>query len=85
MCVCPAHLSECGVVDGIQGDGALVGEVVEEVEGPGGLRAPLLVAKHQVHPLMQLARHRVTLQGLRMQNQPIREQERGGIPPGVRV
>ena len=83
--MCLAHLSECGVVDGIQGDGALVGEVVEEVEGPGRLRAPLLVAEHQVYPLVQLARHRVTLQGLRTQKQPIREPERRATPQGLGV
>ena len=60
----PPHLAQHGVRDGAEVDGALVGQVVEDVQGPGGLGALLLVAEDQVDPLVQLARHKLTLQRL---------------------
>lgn len=48
------YLSEQRVSDTVQADGALVSQVVEDVEGAHRLRASLLVAENKVNPLMQL-------------------------------
>lgn len=48
------YLPERGVGDTVQLGRALVSQVVKDVEGAHRLRAPLLVAKNKVDPLMQL-------------------------------
>lgn len=54
MNVCALYLSERGVSDTVQVDGALVSQMVEDVEGAHRLGASLLVAENKVNPLMQL-------------------------------
>lgn len=58
------YLSERRLGDTVQVDGALVSQVVKDVEGADGLRAALLVAENKVNPLMQLTRHKLAFQGL---------------------
>ena len=52
--MCVPYLSEGRVSDTVQVDGALVSQVVKDVEGTHRLRASLLVAENKVNPLMQL-------------------------------
>lgn len=59
-----AYLPERRVRDAVQARGALVGQVVEDVEGADRLWPPLLVAEDQVDPLVQLAGDKLALQGL---------------------
>lgn len=54
MCVRVLYLSEQRVSDTVQVDGALVGQVVKDVEGAHRLWASLLVAENKVNPLMKL-------------------------------
>lgn len=61
MCL---YLSEHGVVDGAQVDRPFVGQVIENVEGPGSFGSLLLVAKDEIDPLVQLAGDELTLQSL---------------------
>lgn len=61
---CVLYLSERRVCDAVQPGGALVSQVVEDVEGTRRFRASLLVAKNKVNPLMQLTRHKLAFQGL---------------------
>lgn len=61
---CVPYLSERRVCDAVQPGGALVSQVVEDVEGTRRFRASLLVAKNKVNPLMQLTRHKLAFQGL---------------------
>lgn len=58
------YLSEHGVVDGAQVDRSFVGQVIENVEGPGSFGSLLLVAKDEIDPLVQLAGDKLTLQSL---------------------
>lgn len=58
------HLSEHGVADGAEVDCTFVGQIVENIEGPGGFRSLLLVAKDQIDPLVELAGHKLALQSL---------------------
>lgn len=58
------HLSEQGVVDGAQVDRTFVGQIIENIEGSGGFRSLLLVAKDQIDPLVKLAGHKLALQSL---------------------
>ena len=60
------HLSEHGVVEGVEVDCALVGQIVEHIQGPRGFGALLLVAEDQIDPLVELAGHKLALQGLLM-------------------
>lgn len=48
------RLAQSGVVDRRQIDGALVGEIVEDVGGAHSLRTSLLVPEYEIDPLMQL-------------------------------
>lgn len=50
-----AHLSHDRICDCLQINGAFVGEVVKDIGGANSLRSSLLVPKHQIHPLVQLA------------------------------
>lgn len=59
------YLPEHGVGDALQAHGALVGQVVEDVQGADGFRAALLVAEDEVDPLVQLARDKLAFQGLK--------------------
>lgn len=61
---CVPYLSEQRVCDAVQPGGALVSQVVKDVEGTRRFRASLLVAKNKVNPLMQLTRHKLAFQGL---------------------
>lgn len=54
VCVCVPYLSKQRVSDTVQVDGALVSQVVKDVEGTHRLWASLLVAENKVNPLMQL-------------------------------
>ena len=54
------------ILDGIQVDGALVGEVVKDVVGLFGFRSLLFVAKDEIHPMMQVAGDVFGLQRLLM-------------------
>lgn len=58
------YFSEHGVPDGAEVDGTFICQVIENIEGSGGFGTLLLVAKYQVDPLMQLAGHKLALQGL---------------------
>lgn len=58
------HLSQHGVIDGAEVDRAFVGQIIENIEGPGGFRSLLLVAKNQVDPLVKLTGHKLALQSL---------------------
>lgn len=58
------HLSEHWVVDGAEVDCTLVGQIIEHIEGSGGFRSLLLVAKDQIDPLVELAGHKLALQSL---------------------
>lgn len=62
-----SYLSHLRVADGVQVHGALVRHVMENVEGPDGLRTLLLVAEDEIDPLVQLTRHKFTLQRLKRQ------------------
>lgn len=64
------YLPLCGVGDGIQSDGTLVGQEVEDVESSYSLGPSLLITKYQIYPLVQLARHKLTLQSLGRQEEP---------------
>lgn len=55
------YLSEHGVIDGAEVDSSFIGQVVENIEGSGGFRSLLLVAKNQVDPLVELAGHKLAL------------------------
>lgn len=66
------YLFERRIGDTVQADGALVGQVVEDVEGAHRLRASLLVAENKVNPLMQLTRHKLAFQGLSDEHRAIR-------------
>lgn len=59
-----SYLSHLMVADGLQVHGALVRHVMENVKGPNAFRAPLLVAEDEIDPLVQLTRHKFTLQRL---------------------
>lgn len=61
---CVPYLSEQRVSDTVQLDGALVRQVVKDVEGAHRLRASLLVAENKVNPLMQLTWHKLAFQSL---------------------
>lgn len=61
------YLSEHGVADGAEVDGAFVGQIVENVEGSGGFGSLLLVSEDQIDPLVQLAGHKLALKGLQME------------------
>ena len=50
------------VLDGVEVDGALVGQVIEDVGGAHGLRSALLVAEYEIDPLVQLARDELGLE-----------------------
>lgn len=54
QCVYVPYLSERGVCDTVQLGGALVSQVVKDVEGTHRFWASLLVAENKVNPLMQL-------------------------------
>lgn len=54
VCVRVLYLSEQRVSDTVQVDGALVSQVVKDVEGAHRLWASLLVAENKVNPLMKL-------------------------------
>ena len=69
---CFAYLSLQGVSYAVEVDGALVCQVVEDVEGTCCLRASLLVAQNKVNPLMQLTRHKLAFQGLSGKSRAIR-------------
>lgn len=58
------YLSEHGVADGAEVDCTFVGQIIENIEGSGGFRSLLLVAKDQIDPLVQLAGHKLALKGL---------------------
>lgn len=58
------HLSEHGVIDGAEVDCTFVGQIIENIEGSGGFRSLLLVAKDQIDPLVELAGHKLALQSL---------------------
>lgn len=62
-----SYLSELRVCDGVQVHGALVRQVMENVESPYGLRSFLLVAEDEIDPLVQLTGHKFTLQRLTRQ------------------
>ncbi len=64
QCVCVPYLSERRVSDTVQLGGALVSQVVKDVEGTHRLWASLLVAENKVNPLMQLTWHKLAFQGL---------------------
>ncbi len=55
------HIAEQGVVDGAQVDRTFVGQIIENIEGSGGFRSLLLVAKDQIDPLVKLAGHKLAL------------------------
>lgn len=55
------HLSEHGIVDGAQVDCTFVCQIIEDIEGSGGFRSLLLVAKDEVNPLVELAGHKLAL------------------------
>lgn len=59
------YLPEHRVGDAVQVHRALVGQVVKHVERADGFGAALLVAKDEVDPLVQLAGHKLALQGLK--------------------
>lgn len=61
---CVPYFSKWRVCDAVQPGGALVRQVVKDVEGTRRFRASLLVAKNKVNPLMQLTRHKLAFQGL---------------------
>lgn len=54
QCVHVPYLSERRVRDAVQLGGALVSQVVKDIEGTHRFRATLLVAENKVNPLMQL-------------------------------
>lgn len=58
------YLSERRVRDAVQLGGALVSQVVKDIEGTHRFGATLLVAENKVNPLMQLTRYKLTFQGL---------------------
>lgn len=58
------YLSEHGVIDGAEVDCPFIGEIIENIEGSGGFRSLLFVAKDQIDPLVELAGHKLTLQSL---------------------
>ena len=60
------HLLHDGISDGFQVDVSLVRQVVEDVSGSDGLGSSLLVAEHQIYPLMQLTRYKLRLQSLKV-------------------
>ncbi len=60
-------LSELGVGEGVQVHRSLVRQVMENIESPNGLRSSLLVAEDEIDPLVQLTRHKFTLQRLRQE------------------
>ena len=70
--MCVPYLSEGRVSDTVQVDGALVSQVVKDVEGTHRLRASLLVAENKVNPLMQLTWHKLAFQGLSKEYRAIR-------------
>lgn len=72
MCACVLYLSKQRVSDTVQVDGALVSQVVKDVEGTHRLWAPLLVAENKVNPLMQLTWHKLAFQGLSEEYRAIR-------------
>lgn len=63
-CIRVLYLSEQRVSDTVQVDGALVSQVVKDVEGAHRLWASLLVAENKVNPLMKLTWHKLAFQGL---------------------
>ena len=58
------HLPQDRVIYRLQVDATLVGQVVEDVGGPDGFWSPLLVAKYEIDPLVQLNGDYLGLQGL---------------------
>lgn len=59
------YLTHRGITgEAVEVDGALVGQVVKDVEGACRLGPTLLVAKNKVNPLVQLTRHKLAFQGL---------------------
>lgn len=59
------YLAQRGVgYEAVEVDGALVGQVLKDVEGPYSFWAALLVAKNEVDPLVQLAWYELAFQGL---------------------
>lgn len=59
------YLAHRGITgEAVEVDGALVGQVVKDIEGACRLGPTLFVAKNKVNPLVQLTRHKLTFQGL---------------------
>lgn len=65
------YFSEHGVPDGAKVDGTFICQIIENVEGSDGFGTLLLVAKYQVDPLMQLAGHKLALQGLKTEQSSV--------------
>lgn len=67
------YLPEHRVGDAIQVHRAFIGQVVENVESTHCFWSSLFVAKDKIDPLVQLARNKLTFQGLKWVRQEVRD------------